>query len=35
MRILIEVGMRLTGHKSKEAYIKYDINGEEIQERDL
>jgi hypothetical protein len=35
MRILIEVGMRLTGHKSREAYIKYDINVEGIQERDL
>lgn len=34
MKILIEVGMCLIGHKSREAYIKYDINVEEIQEQD-
>lgn len=35
MRILLEVGMHLTRQKSKEAYIKYDINVEGIQEWDL
>jgi hypothetical protein len=32
MGIIIEVGMHLIGHKLREAYIKYDINVEGIQE---